>query len=76
MCNTDWQVNIIKDQKLNIYEYFSNNKIESFKSHIYLILEHVWIIKVLYKDSKILSTYGKKYEVSKKNTEHVIIYNK
>lgn len=66
----------VKEQKLNIYEYFFNNKIESFKSHIYLILEHVWIIKALYKDSKILSTYGKTYEVSKKNTEHVIIYNK
>jgi len=66
----------IKEQKLNIYEYFFSNKIESFKSHIYLILEHVWIIKALYRDSKILSTYGKHYEVSKKNTEHVIIYNK
>lgn len=74
-CNMFYNLGI-KDQKLNIYEYFFNNKIESFKSHIYLILEHVWIIKALYFGSKIISTYGKKYEISKKNTEHVIIYNK
>jgi site-specific DNA-adenine methylase len=63
-------------KKNNIYEYFYNNPIESFKSNIYLILENIWLIKSLYFNSKKLSIYKKNYSISKKQTEHIIIFNK
>lgn len=61
------------EKSLNIYEYFYDNKIESFKSPIYLILEDIWIIRMLFSNNKILKTYDKKYEISKKKTSHIII---
>jgi len=63
------------DRKLNMYEYFYDNKIENFKSHIYLILEDHWILRCLFANNKILLKYAKKYEISKKQTNHIIIYN-
>ena len=63
------------DKKLNMYQYFYDNKIENFKSHIYLILEDNWIIRCLFANNKILLQYAKKYEISKKQTNHIIIYN-
>lgn len=70
-CN-DFYIN----KSLNVYEYFFNNKIESFDAKIYLILEDIWIIKLLFQNNKILESYKKKYELSKRNTNHIIIYNK
>jgi len=64
------------DPTLNIYQYFHDNPIENYKSHIYLVLESIWIIKLLFIKNKILLEYNKKYEVSKKQTSHLIIYNK
>lgn len=69
--NNDFYVN----RSLNVYEYFFNNKIELFKSHIYLILEDIWIIKLLFQNNNIINSYDKKYELSKKKTTHIIIYN-
>lgn len=69
--NNDFYVN----KTLNVYEYFFNNKIETFKSHIYLILEDIWVIKLLFEKNKIINSYDKKYELSKKKTTHIIIYN-
>lgn len=63
------------DRKLNVYQYFYDNKIENFKSNIYLILEDHWILRLLFINNTILLKYGKKYEVSKKLTNHIIIYN-
>ena len=63
------------DRNLNIYEYFHNHKIESFESHIYLILEDIWMIRLLFNNNKILLQYEKKYETSKRKTQHIIIYN-
>lgn len=63
------------DKKLNMYQYFYDNKIENFKSHIYLILEDHWILRCLFANNKILLKYAKKYEISKKQTNHIIIYN-
>jgi hypothetical protein len=63
------------DRKLNMYQYFYDNKIESNKSHIYLILEDLWILRILFANNKILLKYAKQYQVSKKETNHIIIYN-
>ena len=59
---------------LNIYEYFNKNNVKNFKCLIMFILESNWIIKLLFKDEKII-TYNKKYELSKKNTQHLAIIN-
>jgi site-specific DNA-adenine methylase len=59
----------------NIYEYLFNNKISNEKAFICLCLEKIWIIDLLFKDYNITS-YDKKYQVSKKTTEHIVIINK
>jgi len=64
-----------ENKSINIYEYIYNNNIKNFKSRIYMILENIWIIKMLFRDNNILSTFAKKYELSKKITEHIIIGN-
>jgi site-specific DNA-adenine methylase len=63
------------NNNLNMYQYFYDNKIENFKSKIYLILEDNWMIRLLF-DKNVISKYSKKYELSKKQTNHIIIYNK
>ena len=60
----------------NVYEYLSLNKISNEKAEIYLILENVWIIKLLFEDL-IKYEYAKKYTGhNKRKTTHLIIYNK
>jgi len=71
LCNDFYQ-----NKTINVYEYMFNNNIKNFKSHIYFILEDIWIIKLLFKNNNILSKYDKKYETSKKKTQHILIYNK
>ena len=63
------------DSNVNIYEYLYNNNIKSFTSNILLVLSNNWIIKLLFKDD-IKNTYDKKYEGSKKKTDHFIISNR
>lgn len=63
------------EKDLNIYQYFYDNKDKSFKSHIYFILEDIWIIRMLFNKFKVLKLYKKKYELSKKKTNHIILYN-
>ena len=63
------------NRTLNVYEYFNNNKIEDFKSKIYLVLEDIWIIKLLFQNNKVFETYNKRYEISNRKTNHIIIYN-
>ena len=62
------------DPKCNIYEYLYNNKINNMQSKILLILENIWIIKLLFNDFEKM-TYNKKYQSNKKNTEHTIYAN-
>ena len=57
-----------------MYQYFHDNKIENFKSKLHLILEDNWMIRLLF-DKNIISIYSKKYSVSTKQTNHIIIYN-
>jgi len=63
------------DSKANIYEYLYENDIIKEKAKIYLILEDIWIIKMLF-NKYIIQSYDKKYQTTKKNTTHIIIYNK
>lgn len=62
------------DAGVNVYEYFFNNDIKTFKCKILLCLESIWIMNLLFKKN-VKSTYVKKYELSKRKTEHIIITN-
>ena len=42
---------------MNIYEYLCNNNITKEKAKIYLILENIWIIKLLFQTNNILFEY-------------------
>lgn len=64
------------NQNMNIYEYLYHNKIENENAKIYLILEDIWIIKLLFSNNKKFEPYAKTYQGSKKKTSHIIITNK
>ncbi len=59
----------------NVYEFFSINDINQYKAKIIFILEHNWIIKLLFKNPKKQTIYKKKYEISKKTVNHIIFSN-
>jgi hypothetical protein len=60
----------------NIYEYLYKNNMKKEKAKIYLILEDIWIIKILFDKFK-LSSYDKMYlHNNSKKTKHSIYYNK
>jgi site-specific DNA-adenine methylase len=59
---------------LNVYEWFFKNNINSFRCKTMLVLENNWIINFLF-GANVKARYGKKYQTSKKNTEHLIITN-
>ena len=63
------------DHNMNIYEYLCNNNITKEKAKIYLILENIWIIKLLFQNNYILFEYDKQFQMSKKQTTHIIISN-
>lgn len=69
LCNDYYQ-----NKTINVYEYMYNNNINLFKCNIKIILEDIWIIRLLFKDN-IICRYAKKYETSKKKTFHIIISN-
>jgi hypothetical protein len=71
LCNDFYQ-----NKSVDIYEYVFYNPIKNNKANIYFILENMWIIKLLFKDCNYLTEYEKRYEISKKHTKHVLIYNK
>ena len=64
------------DNRINIYEYLNKNNISNEKAKIYLILENIWIIKLLFQNNFILFEYDKQYVLSKKQTSHILISNK
>jgi site-specific DNA-adenine methylase len=64
-----------ESKTINVYEYFYNNDLNNFKSKIILMLEDIWIIKLLFKNKKVISVYGKRYEITKNKTSHIIISN-
>ena len=63
------------NHSMNIYEYLYHNKINTMKAKIYLILEKMWIINMLFLENNKIE-YNKNYTgMSKKKTIHVIIKN-
>jgi parvulin-like peptidyl-prolyl isomerase len=66
------------DPDINIYEYLYNNPIEEEEAQVLLILENIWIIKLLFQNNITEDTveYSKKYLTSKRQTTHIIIKNK
>ena len=65
-----------KAPSFEIYEYLYDNNIINEKAYIVLILENMWIIKLLFKNNNIKSIYDKTYQMIKKKTSHIIIDNK
>lgn len=65
----------VKGKRMNIYEFLYNNPIEQEKARTYLILENIWIIKLLF-HKYIIDEYAKKYAMKQKETTHVVVYNK
>ena len=63
------------DHNMNIYEYLYNNNIMKEKAKVYLILENIWIIKLLFQHNFILFEYDKTYELNKRKTTHILISN-
>jgi site-specific DNA-adenine methylase len=61
------------DASVNIYEYLYDNNIDKEKAKIILILENMWIIKLLFSTNKKLYEYDKMYDTTKKKTTHIII---
>ena len=64
------------DASLNVYEWLYHNNINKWKSTPILILENIWINKLLFQENTISEPYGKTYQGSKKKTEHIIITKK
>lgn len=61
------------DKHLNIYEYLYNNNINKEKAKIYLMLEDMWINRLLFRENKIYEKYKKVYQSKKKVTNHILI---
>jgi 16S rRNA G966 N2-methylase RsmD len=66
--------NVDKTNKLNIYEYLYLNNINKEKAKIFLILEDMWINRLIFKND-IKETNDKYYECSKRTTKHITISN-
>jgi len=63
-----------KNSNTNVYEYYYKNSISGMKSKTLLILNNIWIIRLLFKDH-IKSQYNKMYQPNKRKVEHLIIKN-
>jgi site-specific DNA-adenine methylase len=71
-CN-DFYKGSVNDIKLNIYEYLFNNNINDFDCEVMLCIENIWINKMLFKQNLIHEPYKKRYENSRKKTEHIVV---
>jgi hypothetical protein len=69
-CNDYYQ-----DAQTNIYEHLYNHDINNENAYIMLILENIWIIKLLFQHCTISEEYGKTYERTKRTTTHIMINN-
>jgi site-specific DNA-adenine methylase len=72
--NNQWYNSGTTIGNFNIYEYLAKNSIGKEKASIYLILENMWITKLLFKDY-IIDEYNKLYQTSKRKTVHIIVSN-
>ena len=60
---------------MNIYDYIKNNDINKHQGHIYFLLEEIPEVMKLFKRNLKLTTYNKTYNISKKETKHVLYTN-
>jgi site-specific DNA-adenine methylase len=58
---------------MNIYEWLYKNNINTFQAEVVLILENIWINKLLFQSNNVSEPYSKNYQFSKKKTTHIII---
>lgn len=64
------------EKDVNIYQYLLNNDINNEKAFICLILEDMWIMKLLFPEVKYnIVRYNKLYQTTKKKTIHMVITN-
>jgi hypothetical protein len=54
----------------NVYEFFALNNNVKFEARIYFILAMNWIVKLLFRNHKIIYEYSKIYQITKKETIH------
>jgi hypothetical protein len=69
-CNDYYQ-----DAQTNIYEHLYDHDINNENAYIMLILENIWIIKLLFQHCTISEEYEKIYARSTRKTSHVMINN-
>ena len=75
--NEEIQQNNTNRKYLNVYEYLYHNNIKNFNCKIYLVLEDMWIIRLLFNQFKdTFIQYNKKYQTTKRDTFHLLIKNK
>jgi len=63
------------DHSCNIYEYLYENNINDEKAFICLILENMWIVRLLFQNNNVVSEYDKVYQNNHNKTTHIIILN-
>lgn len=61
------------NKRINIYEYLYNNNINNEKANIFLMLEDIWINRLLFKNNHIFEKYKKMYAPKQKITNHILI---
>ena len=59
----------------NVYKYFNENKITTFNSKIFVILELIEKNNEIFGEENIIETYDKMYELYHKKTKHAIFSN-
>ena len=60
----------------NIYEHLLDTGFRNFNASVVLVHEYNWLFKYLFKDDCVnIKTYDKRYELTKKQTKHIIISN-
>lgn len=64
------------NKDINIYEWIYNNDLKKYEALFILILENIWLIKLLFNNYILLLEYDKIYEINKRKTIHLIISNK
>lgn len=75
--NEEFTENNKHKKYLNVYEYLYNNNIKKFNSNIFLVLEDIWIVRLLFDQFKNnFIQYKKKYQTSKRDSYHLLIKNK
>lgn len=61
--------------EFNIYQHIAYNNIMLNKAKIMFCLEYSWIIKLLFQHIKNILVYDKRYDRSKRKTQHAIMFN-